>query len=122
MQDASKAGIATRQQPLGAVIDRVGKWFNNEREHRREVRGRMLNARVKYELEYERGRQLVLEQKEADTFKRFVLQACQRKLQSFRVVNAEKKASELGEQGRASENRRDREACPEAGPDLGDRV
>ena len=34
--------------------------------------------------------QLVLEQKEADTFKRFVLQACQRKLQSFRVANAEK--------------------------------
>ena len=54
------------------------------------MRGRLLNARLKYELEYERDRQLVLEQHASDAFQRSVLQACQRKLKHFRVVNAEK--------------------------------
>ena len=80
-----------KEHPEGAATarERVRKWFAKEREYRREVRTSVLHCRLKYEMEYERDRQLVLEQKKADTFKRFVLQACQRKLQDFRVVNAE---------------------------------
>ena len=63
------------QQPLASVLERVRQWFANEREHRREVRTTVLQARLKCEMEYEPDRQLVLEEKNAETFKRVVLQA-----------------------------------------------
>ena len=79
MPSGTQKGIATEHRPLEQVFERLETWFNNERQHRHEVRGRLLHARLKYELEYERDRQLVLEQQESKWFKEFVHQACQTK-------------------------------------------
>lgn len=48
------------------MLGRLHKWFNNEREHRHEVRSMILQGRLEFELEYERDRQLVLEQQGND--------------------------------------------------------
>ena len=41
-------GVATKQRPLETVMHRVHLWFNNEREHRQEVREKTLLTRLKY--------------------------------------------------------------------------
>ena len=80
------AGVATKQRPLEAVMHRFHKWFNNERDHRHEVREKTILTRLKYELEYERDKQLVLREHESKEFLPWTLEACQTRLAKFTIT------------------------------------
>ncbi len=56
---------------------RLHAWFNEERVHRHEVRGKTIATRLKFELEYERDRELVLQEHRSEHFLEYVIQACQ---------------------------------------------
>ncbi len=58
----------TEQKPLQIVYERLKHWLNNERQHGHEVRTRILTQQLIFELEYERDKQLVLQQT-TDIFK-----------------------------------------------------
>jgi len=85
------AGQPSPMRPLERVMARLHQWFNQEREYRHEVRGKILNTRLKYELEYERDRELVLEQHKSPEHLPYVLQACQEKLSFFQILRASKR-------------------------------
>ena len=80
-------GVATTKRPLEGVMERLHRWFNNEREHRHEVRNKILKGCLKYELEFERDRQLVLEKQESKACKRYVLEACSSRLSTIQIIN-----------------------------------
>ena len=65
---------------------RLETWFKTERMHRHEVRGKTIATRLKFELEYARDQELVLQQHQSPEFKPFVLAKCQEKLEFFQVV------------------------------------
>jgi transcriptional regulator NrdR family protein len=51
---------ATQLRPLAKVFEEVKKWLNNEHGH--EVRAKTIAQQIMYQLEYERDKQLVLQQ------------------------------------------------------------
>ena len=61
-------GEASVTRPLEAVLERLERWLKLERQHRHEVRGKTIATRLQYGLEYERDRQLVLEQHQSQDF------------------------------------------------------
>ena len=84
-------GVATKQRPLERVFHRLERWFKNEREHRNEIRTRHLSTRLKYELEFERDRELVLQEQSSEKFLDFVLEATQTKLSWFQLSSITRK-------------------------------
>ena len=92
---------------------RLETWFKTERMHRHEVRGKTIATRLKFELEYARDQELVLQQHPSPEFKPFVLARCQEKLQFFQIVRPSKRRA-LDERNRSAENRRLGPHRPEA--------
>ena len=86
----SRTGIPSKQQPLEAVMARVKKWFDNERAHGHEVRRKPILTRLKYELEYEVDRHIVLQEQDSPSFSPFALRSSQKRLASFAIGNASK--------------------------------
>ena len=84
-------GVATVVRPLDEVMERLERWMKQERQYRHEVRGKTIAMRIKYELEYERDRQLVLEQHQSEDFKPFVLEKCSEKLAFFQITRPSKR-------------------------------
>ena len=84
-------GVPTPQQPLERVYSRLKAWMDLEREFNSEVRGRSLNTRVLYELEYERDRELVLEQNNDPEYKPYVLEAAREKISYMQVSSISKR-------------------------------
>ena len=78
-------GVATKQRPLEAVMHRVHQWFCKEREHRHEVREKTILTRLKFELEYERDKQIVLRDHESEEFLPWSLEVCQSRRASFQI-------------------------------------
>ena len=83
-------GVSTKQRPLEAVMHRFKNWFDEERQHRHECREKTLLTRLKFELEYERDKQLVLREQESDKFLPWALESCQKRLSEFKIVQVEK--------------------------------
>ena len=83
-------GVATKQRPLECVMHKLHQWFENERAHRHEVREKTILTRLKFELEYERDKQLVLEQQGSSVFNVEALEAIQKRLQTFQINNPSK--------------------------------
>ena len=110
------AGQVSPIRPLERVMARLHPWFNQEREYRHEVRGKILNTRLKYELEYEGDRELVFEQHNSPEHLPYVLQACQEKLSFFQILRANKTQEKCGWQrssDRGSEQQRGSpRSCP----------
>ena len=69
---------------------RLHEWFRGEREHGHEVRAKTINMRLKYELEYERDKELVLKQLNQPEHLPHVLQAAREKLQYFAITGLSK--------------------------------
>ena len=67
LQEA-RTGIPSRRQPLEGVMWRLKALFDKERAHGHEVRKKHILARLRYELELERDRQLALQQHEDERF------------------------------------------------------
>ena len=84
-------GVASVQRPLDEVMERLERWLKDERQHRHEVRVKTLTTRLMYELEYERDRQLVLQQHESKDFKPFVLEKCREKLAFMQIMKPSRK-------------------------------
>ena len=78
-------GVSTEARPLDVVMERLERWLKLERQHRHEVKGKTIAMRLKYELEFERDRQLVLEQHQNKDSKPFALERCREKLAFFEV-------------------------------------
>ena len=83
-------GVANKQRPLETAMHKLHQWFNSEREHRHEVREKTILTRLKYELEYERDKQLVLQQHEAPEFNPWALKGIQQRLQTFKITEQTK--------------------------------
>ena len=64
---------------------RLEKWFNEERAHRHEVRCRTILTRLKFEMEFERDKQLVLQQQGSEKYMPFTHEACSARLQTFAI-------------------------------------
>ena len=79
-------GVATKQRPLETVMHKLHHWFVGEREHRHEVRDKTILTRLKFELEYERDKQLVLEQHSDEHFNPWALKAIQDRLATFKIT------------------------------------
>ena len=79
-------GVATKMRPLETVMHKLHQWFVGEREHRHEVREKTILTRLKYELEYERDKQLVLQQHEDDKFNPWALKAIEHRLSTFQIT------------------------------------
>ncbi len=77
----------TKEKPLQLVYERLKLWLNNERQHGHEVRTRILTQQLIFELEYERDKQLVLQQTASDEFFEQTLEACRKKLAFLRVLS-----------------------------------
>ena len=77
----------SKKQVLGGVLGKVKKWFDKERMHNNEVRSKHIVQRIKYELEYEQDKQLVLQQHNSQDFRQEILEACRKKL-SFVSVHS----------------------------------
>ena len=69
------------------MIARLKSWFDKERTHGHEVRKKTILTRLKFELEYEVDRQMVLEQHKSPEFCAFALRASQKRLQTFTIVS-----------------------------------
>ena len=82
---------ATLLRPLAKVFEQVKKWLNNERTHGHEVRTKTITQQLMYQLEYERDKQLVLQQHASPHFFEPTLRACQRKLAYIQVNRVGKK-------------------------------
>ena len=87
---AFEPGVATKQRPLETVMHKVHQWFVGEREHRHEVREKTILTRLKFELEYERDKQLVLEQHNDEHFNPWALKAIQERLATFKITEQPK--------------------------------
>ena len=72
--------------PLYKVYERVKAWVREERVHGHEIRVKMISQRLLFEMEYERDKQLVLQQHESELFNPKVLEEARRKLAWFRVL------------------------------------
>lgn len=83
------------KQPLNKVLLQVKRWFDNERERNHEVRSRHIAQRVKYQIEYERDRQMVLQQVGSPKFNELVLQSCEHKLSFLRVHDPVKRQKDF---------------------------
>ena len=80
---AKKTGIASKQQPLEPVMDRLAKWFAGERAHGHEVRKKTILTRLMAELTFERDRQLVRQRVNDEDFNPWSLRASQKRLESL---------------------------------------
>ena len=85
-----KTGIASKSQPLEAVMDRLTKWFAGERAHGHEVRKKTILTRLMAELTFERDRQLVRQRVNDEDFCAFSLRAAQRRLETFVIMHPSK--------------------------------
>ena len=77
----------TKHKPLQLVYERLKLWLNNERQHGHEVSTRILTQQLIFELEYERDKQLVLQQTASNEFFEQTLEACRKKLAFLRVLS-----------------------------------
>ncbi len=84
-------GVATETRPLEAVFARLEAWFREERVHRHEVRNKSLATRLRFEMEFERDKQLVLEQHKSPEFRPYVLERVRDKLSWFQITRPSKK-------------------------------
>ena len=84
-------GVPCKSKPLERVMFKLKKWFDEERAFRHEMRQKVILTRLKYELEYERDRQLVLRDHGDEQFEPFVLEPVQKRLQTFQIVRPSKK-------------------------------
>ena len=82
---------ATSKQPLGEALGKVKIWFENERTHGIEVRSKHIIQRTRTTIEYERDKQLVLQELANPQFQEAVLAACQEKLEILQVHHMCKK-------------------------------
>ena len=73
--------------PLLQCFLKVRKWFENERLHNTEVRQKHLVQRLKYQMEYEKDRQIVLQQQGSPLFKNWYLAALDYRLARFQIHN-----------------------------------
>ena len=78
-------------KPLERVYQRLGKWFREEREYGHEVRSSAIRTRLMYELEYERDKELVLQQHGSTEFRAYVLEAAKNKLAFFEIFSNSKR-------------------------------
>ena len=72
-----------KRNPLKPVLARVKTWFDLERQHGHEVRFRHIQDRTKFEIQFERDRQVVLQEHQHPKFQPALLQACKDKLDLF---------------------------------------
>ena len=86
----SRTGIPSKVQPLEAVMHRVKAWLDNERAHGHEVRKKTILTRLKYELEFEVDRQIVLQEHKSPSFSPFALRSSQARLTSLSITNTSK--------------------------------
>ena len=82
----TRTGISSKQSPLEGVMARLKKWFDEERAHGHEVRNSTINTRLKFELEYEVDKQLVLQEHKSENFCAHALRASQRRLTKFAIT------------------------------------
>ena len=85
----------TKQQPLNGVLWKLRAWFQNERLHNHEVRTSHITERTIYSLEYERDRQIVLQQQGSPYFQAPILQACTNKLNFLQLKNPAKRQARV---------------------------
>ena len=75
----------TTLQPLNRVLWRIKCWFENEREHGNEVRGKHITQRTLTELQAESDKQLVLQDQAPEKYEPQVHAACRVKLDFIKV-------------------------------------
>ncbi len=88
LQDEEKRA---EKLPLYPVYEKMRAWLNNERAHNQEVRKSHLLERFKFQMEYERDKQLVLEQHGSVHFRPATLERLREILATFEVVNPSNK-------------------------------
>ena len=84
----------TSMQPLNAVLWSVKRWFEDEREHGNEVRGKHITQRTLTEIQLEQDKQLVLQNQESESYNESVHAACRVKLEFLRVHGAPSRQQE----------------------------
>jgi hypothetical protein len=84
-KDDEKSIIA--RIPLYTVYERIKAWIREERVHGHEIRLHMISQKMLFEMEYERDKQLVLQQHGSPLFNEKVLEAVRRKLSWWRVIS-----------------------------------
>ena len=82
-------GVASRGHPLERVYGRLRKRFELGREYNSEVRGKAINTRLLYELEYERDKEMVLAELKRPEHLEYVLDATREKLSFFPNLESE---------------------------------
>ena len=75
----------TAIQPLNTVLWRIKCWFEDEREHGNEVRGKHITQRTLTELQFELDKQLVLCEQASENYSAQVHAACRLKLEFIKV-------------------------------------
>ena len=84
-QEDEAPGPTVDNNPLENALSRVCAWFEHEREHGVKVRTKDVFQQTKYELEYERDRQLALQRHNSHKFHLPTLNKCEEKLQIAQV-------------------------------------
>ena len=74
-----------KKRPLNLTLKRVKVWFDNENRHKTEVRRKHIVQRIKYELEFDRDRQRVLEEHSSQKFNPVWLQAIENRLADYQI-------------------------------------
>ena len=73
-------GPSSKLQPLRGVFQQVKAWLEKERQYGHEVRAKHVAQRLRYQLEFERDKQLVYKETSSEKFQPRVYEACERRL------------------------------------------
>ena len=79
-----------KSQQLLQCFLKVRVWFENERRFNTEVRQRHIVQRLKFQMEFEKDRQVVLHQQKRNLFKIWYMKALEHRLQHFQIHNQTK--------------------------------
>ena len=78
-------GTVTPKRPLEGVMHRLECWFKREREHGHEVRRKTIVTQLKFQLEFERDKQLHLKDIEHFQYDAEILKRITKRLETFRI-------------------------------------
>ena len=78
-------GEATAKCPLEGVLHRLERWYKRERERGHEVQRKTIITQLKYELEFERDKQLVLEDSAHKSYNAEVSKRIAARLATFKI-------------------------------------